>query len=101
MPDSQANGKDLQLKKAIYGLKQSSRAWYKKVDDSLLGMDYKRSKIESCLYTKNNNGFITIVTLYSVTVDDFFVFSNDVLETENLKQVLSSNIKLKDIGVVR
>lgn len=97
-PDSQANGKVLKLKKAIYGLKQSSRAWYKKVDDCLLGIGYKRSKVESCLYTKINNGCITIVTLY---VDDFFVFSNDVLETVNLKQVLSSKFKLKDMGIVK
>lgn len=97
-PESQGNGKVLKLKKAIYGLKQSSRAWYKKVDDCLLGMGYKSLEIESCLYIRNNNGCKTIVTLY---VDDFFVFSNDVSETENLKQVLSSNFKLKDMGVVK
>lgn len=97
-PDSQANGKVLKLKKAIYGLKQSSRAWYKKVNDCILGMGYKCSKIEPCLFTKNNNGCKTIVTLY---VDDFLIFSNDLLETENLKQVLSSNFKLKDMGVVK
>lgn len=97
-PNSKNEGKVLKLKKAIYGLKQSSRAWYKKVDECLLGMGYKRSKIESSLCTKNNIGCKTIVTLY---VDDFFIFSNDALETENLKKVLSSNFKLKDMGEVK
>lgn len=97
-PGSKNDGKVLKLKKAIYGLKQSSRAWYKKVDECLLGMGYKRSKIESCLYTKINDTCKTIVTLY---VDDFLVFSNDTTETENLKKLLSSNFKLKDMGVIK
>lgn len=58
------------------------------------------SKTEPCLYTKNtdNNKCKTIVTLY---VDDFFVFSNDDSEMENLKNVLASNFKLKDLGQVK
>lgn len=63
-------GKVLLLKKAIYGLKQSSRSWYREVDDCLIVMCYKRYKIESGLYTKDIN-YKTIVTLY---VDDFFIF---------------------------
>lgn len=97
-PNSKNDGKVLRLKKAIYGLKQSSRAWYRKVDDCLISMGYKRSKIESCLYTKNSNKSKTIVTLY---VDDFFIFSDDVSETDNLKSVLASHFKLKDLGAVR
>ena len=90
--------KVLKLKKAIYGLKQSSRAWYKKVDDCLTSIGYKRSKIESCLYTKNNNNSKTFVTLY---VDDFFIFSNDNVETDNLKKTLASQFKVKDLGEIK
>lgn len=63
-------------------------------------MGYTASKTEPCLYTKStdNNKCKTIVTLY---VDDFFVFSNDDSEMENLKNVLASNFKLKDLGQVK
>ncbi|KAJ8719262.1 hypothetical protein PYW07_016818 [Mythimna separata] len=95
---SGGSGKVLKLKKAIYGLKQASRAWNKKVDQSLLENGYCKSKLEPCMYTKMNGKFKTIVTLY---VDDFFIFSNCKLETENLKNVLSSQFKIKDLGRVK
>lgn len=97
-PNCKDDGKVLLLKKAIYGLKQASRAWYKKVDDCLIGMAYKRSEVEPCLYIKDNDNCKTIVTIY---VDDFFVFSNNASETENLKHILASKFKLKDLGEVK
>lgn len=39
-----------------------------------------------------------LVTLY---VDDFLIFSNNVLETDKLKAALSSEFKMKDLGCVR
>jgi hypothetical protein len=42
----------LKLKRAIYGLKQSARAWNKRVDDCLLELGYVKSKLEPCLYSK-------------------------------------------------
>lgn len=91
-------GQVLKLKKAIYGLKQSSRAWYRKVDECLLNIGYRKSKIEPCMYTKIRNNLRTIVTIF---VDDFFIFSNDCNETEYLKNVLASHFKLKDLGDIR
>lgn len=97
-PNSRNDMKVLKLKKAIYGLKQASRAWYRKVHDCLINMNYTASKIEPCLYTKNTGNSKTVVTLY---VDDFFIFSNNDSETENLKSVLASHFKLKDLGEVK
>lgn len=92
------NNKILKLKKAIYGLKQSSRAWHKKVDNRLSEIGYTKSKLEPCLYTKIVDGYKTIVTLY---VDDFFIFSNDETETLRLKEILSSKFKIKDLGQIK
>lgn len=83
------------LKRAIYGLKQSSRAWNKKVDDFLQKLGYKKSELEPCLYTKKQNGLLTVITLY---VDDFFIFSNDPENTNSLKQSLSNEFKITDLG---
>lgn len=102
MPDCYNSGTSvcnvLKLKKAIYGLKQASRAWNKKVDNCLISDGYKRSKIEPCMYIKEINKCKTIVTVY---VDDFFIFSNDKIETKNLKQILSNKFSIKDLGEVK
>lgn len=95
---SECNGKVLKLKRAIYGLKQSSLVWYEKVRDSLCNLGFKISKFEPCLFTKISGNVKIIVTVY---VDDFLIFSNCTEETEKLKTVLSSKFKLKDLGSVR
>lgn len=97
-PEGVGKGQVLKLKKAVYGLKQASRAWYHRVEDCLLKFGYKKSKIEPCLFVKNVNGLRTYIALY---VDDFFVFSNSEEETRNLISELSSHFKLKDLGQVK
>lgn len=102
-PDLFANSsndtnKVLKLKKAIYGLKQSSRAWYGKVHDCLTNINYVASKVEPCLYTKSVGNCKTYIALY---VDDFFIFTNDVSEMEYLKSVLASHFQLKDLGEIK
>lgn len=93
-----SSNKILKLNKAIYGLKQASRAWNKKVDSCLLKIGYCKSKLEPCMYIKNVDNFKTIVTVY---VDDFFIFSNCKRETEKLKNVLSNQFQIKDLGQVK
>lgn len=67
--DSNNNRKIVKLNKAIYGLKQSSRSWYEKVDECLTKFGFKRSYIEPCVFTKFHNNVKVIIALY---VDDFF-----------------------------
>ncbi|CAK1592203.1 unnamed protein product [Parnassius mnemosyne] len=43
----------LKLKKAVYGLKQSARAWNARINDFSIDLDYKKSVSEPCLYSKN------------------------------------------------
>lgn len=95
---SECKNKVLKLNKAIYGLKQASRAWNTKVDEFLVNMYYKKSQLEPCLYIKNNGDLKTIVALY---VDDFFIFSNDKAETDVLKMNLGKEFKIKDMGQVK
>lgn len=96
--ENEKNGKVLKLKRAIYGLKQSSLVWYEKVKDCLLNYGFKLSKFEPCLFTFFCEKVKIIVAVY---VDDFLIFSNSTSETEKLKNVLSSEFKLKDLGQVR
>lgn len=88
----------LKLKRAIYGLKQSARAWNKEVDVCLQQLGYKKSLYEHCLYTKTTENCKTFLALF---VDDFFLFSNCNKEVEYLKSELSKRFKLKDLGQLR
>lgn len=86
------------LNRAIYGLKQSSRAWNLRVNEVLLKLNFKRSIFEPCIYTKKDNNLLTIIALY---VDDFLIFSNDCKNSKILKECLSSEFKIKDLGQVK
>jgi len=94
---SSDKSKVLRLTKMIYGLKQSSRAWNERVNETLTGLGYKRSNLEQCLYIelKIENDLITVIALY---VDNFFIFSNNKEETVFLKDKLNSKFKIKDLG---
>lgn len=88
----------LKLKRAIYGLKQSARAWNQRLNDCLLALGYVKSKLEPCLYSKRINKEQIFVTVF---VDDFFIFSNSITMTDRLKKDLMLNFKIKDLGQVK
>lgn len=90
--------KVLRLKKAIYGLKQSARAWYIKVESSLLKLGFKKSKYEPCLFMKCQDNVKVYVAIF---VDDFFVFYNCENTYKHLKGVLESDFKIKDMGQIK
>lgn len=83
------------LKKAIYGLKQSSRVWNKKLHAALVEIGYKRSEHEPCVYSKVSEKGIVIVAVY---VDDFVIFSSDETEKGKLKDEVMSRFKSSDLG---
>lgn len=90
--------KVLKLKRAIYGLKQSARAWYVRVEESLLKLGYNKSKYEPRLFMKCHNNVKVYVALF---VDDFFVFYNCKTTYQELKNVLESEYKIKDLGKIK
>lgn len=67
-------GKVYKLQKALYGLRQASRAWYTKIDSFFRQNQFERSENEPTLYVKKEglNGFI-VLCLY---VDDIIYFSS-------------------------
>jgi hypothetical protein len=86
-------GRVCQLKKAIYGLKQSGRMWNLKLDQTLKNNGLKASKLDPCVYFSGNKELI--VAIY---VDDFLIFYKDRKCLENLQNILTNTFKMKDIG---
>lgn len=77
------------LDKAVYDLKQSSRAWNKAVNEVLEEINYQRSKIELCIFFKHIGKIIIIIILY---VDDFYVFHNNEFEKNKIIQRIANEV---------
>jgi hypothetical protein len=84
-----------QLRKSIYGLKQTSRQWYLKFDETIRSFGFKENKEDNCIYAKYRSGKFIFITLY---VADILLTSSDVSLLLETKRFLSSNFDMKDLG---
>lgn len=94
-PGMNFGNKVCKLNKALYGLKQSPRAWFGRFSKFMKNLGYKQSDADHTLFIKNNQGKITALIVY---VDDMVVTGNDEDEMRNLKNALSTEFELKDLG---
>jgi hypothetical protein len=83
------------LKKSLYGLKQSPRMWYQKFDTYMLGLGFKRSKEDHCVYFKLIGDHLIYLVLY---VDDMLLIGNNKEIIQDVKTQLSSKFDMKDLG---
>ena len=83
------------LKKSIYGLKQASRSWNLRFDESVKEFGFLRNEEESCVYKKLSGSSITFLVLY---VDDILLIGNDKTMLESVKEWLKSCFSMKDLG---
>ena len=87
------------LKKSLYGLKQSPRAWFEKFTQFVKSQGYTQGQGDHTMFTKHSqDGKIAILIVY---VDDIILTGDDVLEMNRLKDSLSSTFEIKDLGSLR
>jgi hypothetical protein len=69
------------LKRSFYGLKQLPRMRYEKFDTYILSLGFVGSKVDHCIYSKEEGGCFIYVALY---VDDMLLIENnmDVIKEE-------------------
>jgi hypothetical protein len=87
----------LRLHKAIYGLVQAARQWWKKFKETLSTLHYYPSKADPCLFIKDEGTHKK--SFLMVYVDDGGIFSSDV----NIREVLTALSKtfvVKDLGTM-
>ncbi|KAG7572470.1 Integrase catalytic core [Arabidopsis suecica] len=94
LEDIVAPGKVLRLRKAIYGLKQSPRAWYHKLSSTLLANGFKKSHSDHTLFTKQDNQGIVVVLVY---VDDLIISGSNKEGIQAIKSSLHSAFDIKDL----
>ena len=85
--------KVLFLKRSLYGLNQSTRAWNRKANEVLTLLGFSRSQVDQCLYTRvESNGEITYVLLY---VDDLMVAGYSEEITKQVGRELNAHFQTK------
>ena len=84
------------LKKALNGLKQEPRTWYDRIGSFLTSLGFTKSKADSNLYYKVEEGNPVILLLY---VDYLFVIGEDGLIAD-MKRNIASKFKMKYLGMM-
>ncbi|XP_076926353.1 uncharacterized protein LOC143589490 [Bidens hawaiensis] len=88
-------GEVCHLKKSLYGLKQSPRAWFGIFTLAMKKYGFKQSNSDHTLFLKQNGKLITYLIIY---VDDMIITGNDEEEVKKLKENLSTEFEMKDLG---
>ena len=87
------------LKKVLYGIKQSPRAWFGRFAKFMKEFGYKQSKGDHTLFIKHSTvGGITVLLVY---VDDIIVTGNDEREKHEVKQRVAKEFEIKELGKLK
>ena len=91
-------GKVCRLRKSLYGLKQSPRAWFGKFSQAIEKFDLQKSKSNHFVFYRNTNSGIILLVVY---VDDIVITESDSTGISSLKSFLHGQFHTKDLGMLR
>ena len=92
---TKGNKQVCRLRKSLYGLKQSPRAWFGRFTSFMKSIGYKQSNSDHTLFLKHNKEQITTLIVY---VDDMIVTRKDFEERKTLQEHLAHEFEMKDLG---
>lgn len=92
---SHASGPVCHLRRALYGLKQSPRAWYARFHDVVLQIGFQPSTHESTLFVHRTPHGLALVLLY---VDDMIITGSDSAANSEVKHHLFTEFEMTDLG---
>ena len=85
------------LNKAIYGLKQASRAWNLQFHGVLLDLGFARTHSDAGVYHRQDDEGTIIIILY---VDDITILGDSLDNIKKIKSALSSRYEMTDLGEI-
>jgi hypothetical protein len=85
------------LNKAIYGLKQASRAWNLQFHGVLLDLGFARTHSDAGVYHRQDDGGMVIIILY---VDDITILGDNLKCVNEVKSFLSNRYEMTDLGEI-
>ena len=95
---SSCKGEVCKLKKSLYGLKQSPRAWFGRFSTTMKEFGYKQSNSDHTLFIKHKEGKVTALIVY---VDDMVLTGDDPCEMKALQEYLATKFEMKDLGQLK
>ena len=87
--------KVLQLRKALYVLRQAPRAWYAKLDATLQALGFTHCETENAIYVRRWGKFELIVGVY---IDDLIVTGTRTADIADFKQEMADRFRKSDLG---
>lgn len=93
-----AGGNACKLNKALYGLRQSGRQWYSKLDEKLRSLNLVSTKGDACLYVAHRGENMLLLVIY---VDDILIASQNSEWISEIKQGLKEDFDIKDLGLAK
>ncbi|GMP48117.1 hypothetical protein CsSME_00015587 [Camellia sinensis var. sinensis] len=97
--EGEYGGKVYHLRKSLYGLKQSPRAWSHPFSSIILSMDFIQCHSDyTCFIRRQPNGRCIILLVY---VDDIILRGDDTIGIAKVKQELSRVFDIKDLGPLK
>nr|GFC62636.1 putative reverse transcriptase, RNA-dependent DNA polymerase [Tanacetum cinerariifolium] len=88
-------GEVYRLKRSLYGLKQSPKAWFGRFTLEMKKYGFKQRNSDHTLFLKHKEGRMTCLIIY---VDDMIITGNDEKEIKKLKEGLFTEFEMKDLG---
>ena len=85
----------MQDEKVLVWVKEITKDVVSKFNTYMLGLGFTRSKVDHCMYFKLVGDHLIYLVLY---VDDIFMIGNDKYIIQNVKNQLSREFEMKDIG---
>ena len=95
--DSDGSELVCKLEKAIYGLKQAGRAWWKTVSGFLSKLGFKECFADQCLFIRRTQNDFAILALY---VDDIVIAATMENDLVAIKRFLNQEYIMKDMGLL-
>ena len=86
------------LHKSLYGLKQTLRSWYAKMDAFLLSQNFDICKSNTNVYLQQYEDNFLIIVLY---VDDIFIAGSTLALISFIKTALHDAFEMSDLGLLR
>ncbi len=83
------------LKKTLYGLKQTPRAWSDNIGQYLITSGFQTSNADFSLYVKKTDHGIVVIVIY---VDDLIITGDSDANIFDLKKLLKQKFEIKDLG---
>lgn len=83
------------LQRSLYGLKQSPRAWFGRLNLAMKKYGFQQSNADHTLFLKHRHGKVTALIVY---VDDMIITGDDSEEIAKLQKQLATEFEMKNLG---